>query len=289
MNLQELGAKRPTQQIAKVIESQSGQKINFDLIGPRRARGMLSRVQSTLHEHRNSPNFHKSQASPAYLNLVMMEQALSARIQEADMAPLPTAGTAPAVNPAQMGMQIAQRKKQLQDQLKAAQEQVRAIQKQMSQPSLGMAESRQRISESELQQAQVVLAAQDMIDRMQKMLEEISEMQFKDLPALTDSIKNDMGADQAMQFQSTATASLTQLLTAVQASKTEMEGAQAVLTGQSQAIPGAAPVVPGADPLAAQPDDEQVDIDADVDVDATLPADDEEDDVPSAGLGRERR
>jgi len=31
---------------------------------------------------------------------------------------------------------------------------------------------------SEVQQAQVVLAAQDMVDKMQKMLEEITAMQF---------------------------------------------------------------------------------------------------------------
>jgi len=263
---------------------------------------MLSRVQSTLHEHRNSPNFYKNQTNPAYLNLVMMEQALTARIQEAGEVPVPgaagmgAAGT--AVNPAQMGMQLAQRKKQLQDQLRAAQEQVRAIQKQMSQPTLGMAESRRRISESEVQQAQVVLAAQDMVDRMQKMMEEISEMQFKDLPALTDSIKNDpaLGANIATQFQTQASQSLSTLLTSVQAGKTQMEAAQGVLTGQ-------APVVPGTDMGAelgavdAEADigadidaDTGADIDADISVDASLPVDDEEDaTASSASLGRERR
>ncbi|MFN9953796.1 MAG: hypothetical protein ACK55I_11920, partial [bacterium] len=74
-----------------------------------------------------------------------------------------------------------------------------------------------RLSEgSELQTAQVVLASQDMIDRIQGMMEDISEMQFKDLPALTDSIKNDMGVEQASQFQSQASAALTNLLAAVQ-------------------------------------------------------------------------
>ena len=292
MNLQELGAKRQTRQIAKVIESQSGQKIDFDLIGPRRARGMLSRVQNALHEHRNSPNFHKSQANPAYLNLVMMEQALTARIQEAGEAVMPaTAGVgaaAPAVNPAQMGMQIAQRKKQLQDQLKAAQEQVRAIQKQMSQPTMGMAESRQRISESEVQQAQVVLAAQDIVDQVQKMLEQISAIQFKDLPALTDAIKNDMGNEQATKYQADATAALTTLLGAVQNSKTQLEAAQGVLTGQTPVVPGVdASIDANVDDLGT---DAGADIDADIDVDASIPVDgDEEATGPIAALGRERR
>jgi hypothetical protein len=156
-----------------------------------------------------------------------------------------------------------------------------------------MAENRKghtirRLSESELQSAQVVLAAQDMIDRIQKMLEEVSEMQFKDLPALTDSIKNDMGIDQATQFQSASAAALTQLLQSLQQGKTQMEAAQGTLTGQ-------APVVPGQDPMAAPADpnmDPNMDAELDLNVDADIePADDEEEPTPlgGAGLGRERR
>jgi predicted nucleic acid-binding Zn-ribbon protein len=54
------------------------------------------------------------------------------------------------------------------------------------------------------------------------MTEEISEMQFKDLPALTDSIKNDMGTEQATAFQAQASAALSTLLSAVQQGKTQL-------------------------------------------------------------------
>jgi len=275
-----------------VIENQHGKRIDFDQIGPRRAQGMLAKVQGMLNEHRSQPLFHKSERNPAYMQLVMMEQALTARLQEAGEVPavpgaLATGAVAPAVNPAQMGMQVAQRKKQLQDQLRAAQEQVRAIQKQISQPALGMAESRRSISESEVQQAQVVLAAQDMVDQIQKMMEQISEMQFKDMPALVNSIRNDMGIDQATKYQADATAALTTLLGAVQAGKTQLEAAQTVLTGQSPVIPGADA---GAMPAPAPGMDAGADIDADLDIDATLPADDGEEEVDiGANLGRERR
>ena len=115
-------------------------------------------------------------------------------------------------------------------------------------------------------------------------MEDISEMQFKDLPALVNSIKNDMGVDQATQFQTQASAALSNLLTAVQAGKTEMESAQGVLTGQS-------PIVPGQDatmaPPAAAPGEEE----ADLSLDANLPqgGEEEEEEQVSVGLGRERR
>ena len=85
---------------------------------------------------------------------------------------------------------------------------------------------------SEVQQAQVVLAAQDMVDKMQKMLEEITALQFKDLPALVDSIKNEVGQQQATQFNSDATAALGGLVQNLQASKQQMEAALGVVTGQ---------------------------------------------------------
>lgn len=307
MKLQELDARQTSKQTEKVLENRLGYTVHFDRLNAGQTRQMLTQVRNLIKEHQSTPAFHKSERQPAYLKLIMLEQGLASRLSEQiPPAPgtAPTAGTAPGatatpgqppVNPAQMGMQIAKQKKALQDQLKAAQEQVRNIQKQLSQPNLGMAETtriaKRRLRESEIQQAQVVLAAQDMVDQIQKMLEQISEMQFKDLPALTDSIRNDMGIDQATKFQADATAALSTLLGAVQAGKTQLEGAQAVLTGQ-------APVVPGEEDLAADPtadlDADAADLDADaadLDLDAAdLDADAAEDDLPPASsLGRDRR
>lgn len=93
---------------------------------------------------------------------------------------------------------------------------------------------------SEVQQAQVVLAAQDMVDKMQKMLEEVTALQFKDLPALVDSIKNEVGAQQAAQFNADANAALGGLVQNLQGSKQQMEAALGVVTGD-----GAAPVDAG--------------------------------------------
>jgi ribosomal protein L7/L12 len=144
------------------------------------------------------------------------------------------------------------------------------------------------LRESEVQQAQVVMAVQDMVDRMQKMLEDISEMQFKDLPALSDSIKNDMGMEQASAFQSAAAAALQQLLAAVQEGKTQMEQAQAAVTGQAPMVPGDTDTAAGDDMDAPLPgEDADTESDLDLSLDGNLPGDEEE--LPTAGLGRERR
>jgi hypothetical protein len=148
------------------------------------------------------------------------------------------------------------------------------------------AKKKRMVSESEVQQAQVVMAAQDMVDKLQGMLEDVSEMQFKDLPALTDAIKNDTGVEQATQFQADVTAALTTLLAAIQAGKAQVEAAQGVLTGQAPVVPGA-DAVPTADAMPAA--DQSAEVDADLSLDANLPAEEPEAETPVASLGRERR
>jgi hypothetical protein len=121
------------------------------------------------------------------------------------------------------------------------------------------------------------------------MLEQISAMQFKDLPALTDSIKNDMGVDQATAYQSAAAAALTQLLQSIQTGRTALEGAQGTLTGQAPVVPGEEPVADMGADLNAQP---AADMGAELDADAEVAPADEEEPTPLGApeaLGRERR
>jgi hypothetical protein len=291
MKLHELGAQRPTEQITKVFESHLGNRVSFEGMDRKKAKQMLGRVKALVREHRATTGFYNSERNPTYIKLIMMEQALSHVVNEQPMMPttggVTTAGA--TANPGQQAAlqtaQVQQNKKALQDAIRQKQKEISDLQKQMNNP-MAMAESRRKLKESELQSAQVVLASQDMIDRVQKMLEQISEMQFKDLPALTDSIKNDMGVDQATQFQSATAAALTQLLASVQQGKTQLETAQGVLTGQAPQVPGqdaALGAELGAD-IGAEVGDE---LDADMDVE---PMPDEEDtEMPAAALGRDRR
>jgi hypothetical protein len=123
-----------------------------------------------------------------------------------------------------------------------------------------------------------------MVDQVQKMSEQISAMQFKDLPALVDQIKNEVGVDQAMQFNTDATAALAGLLQNLQGAKTQLEQALGVVTGQAPQVPGEelAPPVPGEEAVAV--DAEIPTVDGEEDIDAEMDAN-----IEPAGLGRERR
>jgi hypothetical protein len=159
-----------------------------------------------------------------------------------------------------------------------------------------------RLNESEIQQAQVVLAAQDMVDKMQAMLEDVSELQFKELPALVDSIKNQVGVDQAAQFNADATAALTGLLQNIQGAKQQLDAALGVVTGQAPAGAAAAgamgaDIAAGASDMAASGADMAAagamgaEAGADMGTDAALDAAaaDAGAEPPAAALGRAKR
>jgi hypothetical protein len=296
MKLQELAVTRPTKQIAKVFESHFDQRLSFDSMNRGQVRGMLQRVRGLVNEHRASPAFHHSEKNPAYLKLMMMEQALTQQLQEFGATPATGApGANPAATAALSTVQQQQKKKQMQDEIKQKQKEIADLQKAMMNPTMAAENNTGNfLRESEIQQAQVVLAAQDMVDRVQKMLEETTEMQFKELPALVDSIKNEVGVDQAAQFNTDAAAALSGLVQNLQASKGQLEAALGVVTGQ-----GGAPVVPGAVAGADLGAEMGADLGADLGADAALDAaaadagadlePEPEATTPAASLGRGRR
>ena len=291
MKLQELAVTRPTKQIAKVFESHFDQRLSFDSMNRNQVRGMLQRVRGLVNEHRASTAFHHSEKNPAYLKLMMMEQALTQQLREYG-AEAPGALGAPGA--ALSSVQEQQKKKEIQDQIKQKQREISELQKAMMMPAMAENNTGNFLRESEIQQAQVVLAAQDMVDRVQKMLEDTTEMQFKELPALVDSIKNEVGVDQAAQFNTDAAAALSGLVQNLQASKGQLEAALGVVTGQ-----GGGAVVPGAETGADMGAEMGADLGATMGADAALDAaaadagaelePEPEATTPAASLGRGRR
>lgn len=117
------------------------------------------------------------------------------------------------------------------------------------------------VENEEVEKSQVILAAQDMIDSVQKMYEDVNDMLVKELPALVDSIQSEIGANESDAFSQSATDALTQLNGALQQAQTSLKGALGGLTGQGAGDAFAPPGLGG---------DEEVDVD--LDVDAELPA-----------------
>lgn len=279
MKLQELAATAPTKQVAKAFESYFGDQLSFDRLTRSQAKVMLHKVRGLITEHRRQISFHRSEQNPAYLKLVMMEQGLASRIRENDMAITADEEIKKIQDPKlKMAMTKA----------KSGQSLTPDEQKMVAGAALMKTEGRRRIREaSEVQQAQVVLASKDMVDQVQKMIETVTSIQFKDLPALVDQIRNEIGYDQATQFNADATAALGGMVQNLQGSKQQLETAMGVVTGQAPTVPGSDMAAPAGQPMPTEPGAE---LDADLSLDANLPEPEEEPEIePKAALGRSKR
>lgn len=89
------------------------------------------------------------------------------------------------------------------------------------------------VDDDGVEQAKVILAAQEMNDELQKMVERVAEMQVQDLIPLVDAMKAEIGMEQAEAFNNAVDSALGGLLDSVKGAKEGMENA--ILAAQGQA------------------------------------------------------
>jgi hypothetical protein len=139
---------------------------------------------------------------------------------------------------------------------------------------MGLVES--VITEGEVENAELVLAAKDMVDRVQKMLEDIGKMINEDLPPLTDAIRDEMDSSTADGFNNSMSTALQGLLDNLGTARTGVDEASRILVGET----------PAAEPMGMEEPGEVEAPDAEMGTDPTL--DDEEGDdfsVSDAAVG----
>jgi len=150
----------------------------------------------------------------------------------------------------------------------------------------------------EVEKSQVILAAQDMVDSIQKMLEETSEMLVKELPALVNGVQSEIGVNESEQFNSQTSEALTSLQSALNQAKSSLQAALNEITGQGG---GEATQAFGGQP--EEPTDVNVDVNAEMppeggppagaapggDAEMPAPTPEEPEEEPVPGAGRTKR
>ena len=94
-------------------------------------------------------------------------------------------------------------------------------------------ENLRTLLEQDLDQAELVLAAKDMVDRIQKMAENLAEMQVEELMPLVDAMKEHFGPDVAQVFNSSVEATLQQALDTIKSTRDGVDNAVLALTGDA--------------------------------------------------------
>jgi hypothetical protein len=273
MKLQELATNK-IKQVGKLMESYFNRKVDVRGLSLEQAQALLTKTTALVNEVQTSIDRHTSQNNPAYLQALMMQEALSAYVKE---------GTAETRNPYAGG--TGEQKKQIgmtamaPDDIADPAEEDDEMEEACSSHKKKTNES--VITEADVEEAQVTLAAQDVVDRIQKMYEDVAEMQYKDLPNLAQMMKQELGINQTQSYYDATNTAISTLVQALEQAKTDLESAMAPITGEEVVSP---------DEFAT---DDEADLDAGVDNDTPPTIDDEEEitDEPEldTDLGRERR
>ena len=95
--------------------------------------------------------------------------------------------------------------------------------------------ARNTLMENDLDSAEVLLAAKQMADDLQKMAENLASMQVEELMSITNAMKEEVGIAEAEAFTASAEAAISSALDAVKAANAQVNDAVLVAQGQAPA------------------------------------------------------
>ena len=98
--------------------------------------------------------------------------------------------------------------------------------------SAWLQENRRQLTEGEVSNAEVLLAAKDMVDSVQDAIEKVGKMQNEQLPQLLDSIRDQIGSEQADAFKNAVGSTLETLMTGLQAAREGVDSGVRILSGE---------------------------------------------------------
>jgi hypothetical protein len=239
--------------INNYLEETFGFSIKQNSITPKALQNILLKVkdkQSEIVNESNVTDFHKH---PEYAKTIMIAEALTIMLKE--IAPTQRKMKA-KVKESKMTKKVQEHeaklphrhltkgdvdaKKNEHDRYVAKQLKKRATPPEQHLNKLGDSvnprsvtlENFRTLMEQDLDQAELVLAAKDMVDRLQKMAEDLAGMQVEDLMPLVDAMRESFGTEQANMFSQTADATLAVALETIKTTREGIDQAVLVLTGE---------------------------------------------------------
>jgi hypothetical protein len=99
------------------------------------------------------------------------------------------------------------------------------------------------LAEGEEEKAEFIMSARDMADRITGWMEDTANMQAENMLKLVDAIRDELGADTAMEFESIIKPALATVYTALESSRQQLNQGVGLLTGE-----GGSEDMMGADP-----------------------------------------
>lgn len=247
MNLANLTRPLNAKKVIEIIKTQFGSDYNINNLNLVETVNLLNKTDELIVKFKHQSNLYESENNASYMKLLMLNEAATKKateltqahkLQESEMnnriftKALKIAAYGGQLTEAQLkALPISENMRSVLRNQKTAQTFMRNIIENRK-------TRRATLTEGEIDQAQTTIAAQDIADQIQAMIEKFADIKYKELPALHDSIRNAQGVDQAESFNTSLISSLDSLTSSLEQAKSDVNNAVAELTGQEIAGPG---------------------------------------------------
>ena len=243
MNLDDLNPAQTSANVSKQIKTQFGNDYNIEALSITESIKLLNKTNKMVTTFKNTQNLHESHNNASYMKLIMLSEAAYRRAEELSEIPqqqgnkmnrnyvkaLKIAALGGKLSEAQLkALRVSQPLQQVLESKETARRFMRKI--------VESKKAKVALQESEIATAQTTLAAQDIADQIQTMIEKFADVRYKELPALQDSIRSSQGPEAAESFNTQVLQSLEGLTAALESSKQDINGAVAMLTGEEMAM-----------------------------------------------------
>lgn len=240
MNLADLDRPVDSKRVADLIKSQFGTNFDVAKLTLGESLKLAIKANNMIVEYKQTNDYYNSQNDASYMKLLMLKEAaekraneLTRKLQESPM----NQKLIQALKIAAQGGKLTEGQladlgvsKSMQSVLRDA-----TASRAFMRKIVEARKAKIALTEGEIDQAQTTIAAQDIADQIQSMIEKFADIKYKELPALHDSIRNAQGVDAAEQFNTSLTGSLDELTSSLEGAKKQVSDAIAVLTGQEVA------------------------------------------------------
>lgn len=266
MDLNEIKRPNAATKLNKLIESRYGLNISADNLTPARASKMVAQLDEQISAFRLSNKAHSAAQNPTYMKMVMIKESLNAYMRDYKPTNAPGAKSAPklkSVTTSKQAMNEMSQGKNLNLILKALRyaTEGRDIPHKCMQGFVPLFKhiSESRLTEDALAKSEVILAARNMVDTLQGMVEDLSKMINEEMLPLMDSMRDQIGADQAQTFGTATSTILNDVLTSVRNAREQMDASVRTLAGDEVSAPMKVAGTPPAADAALNLDDEETD------------------------------
>jgi len=120
-----------------------------------------------------------------------------------------------------------------------------------------ISEKLRKLYESQEDQAELLLASKDVVDRIQKAVDDISKLRNEDLPPLLDAMRDELGSQMSEAYANVAIPTLDQLVQQLGGGRETLSQASRIITGEEAPAEQMGAELPAEEPVEELPAEEE--------------------------------